>query len=325
MKKRIIFCFWVSVLFLFSCGSDDREEPEMVTYDIEASSPETSSASVGMEVVDMKDIISSSVAIPGKQDSLRKFIRTACLNFRTQDVIQAIYAIEEIAERHDGFTQKSDLISYYHYDKYIKVSKDSTLKLIYYTLKADMVIRVPVSALDATLKEIAPWIEYLDYRKLEANDVHLLLLSTQLTQNREKQGIERVKNAIDNQEKRFRETIQGEELLSEKKRRSDEALLAKLTMEDKINYSTIYLSVYGNEMVKKEIIAHEENIEGYRPGFIYRLTEACKAGWNAFIEVILFLANLWAFILLVIVIIVSYKTYKKKKTARKKSSTLKKE
>ena len=312
-------CVYLSMLII-SCSAGHREElaeyasVEEAALLADEKQIEESEKSVPADNQEgMRTALSSSAATIGKQDSSRRFIRTANICFKTKNVVQTVYAIEDITATHNGFIQYSNLRSDVNYVDNIKISKDSTLELTHYTIKNEMIIRVPNVELGAMLKDIVPWIDYLDYREIRADDVSLMLLKNQLAQKREKKGAARVENAIDNRGRRLSETIEGEEILQDKERRADEALISNFSLQDRIEYSTISLSIYQREAVKKELVPNEKNIDAYQPSFGSRLLESLKWGGSAIIEVFLFIANLWAFILCGVFIYVGIRMWKKKK------------
>lgn len=311
--SSLFFCI---AIVIYSCSSGHkRYESEATEFAVAEEKVEF--ATEEHEAADnqsgMRTAISSSAATIGRQDSSRKFIRTVDIRFKTKNVVQAVYAIEDIAAKHRGFIQHSNLRSNRSHVENIKISKDSTLELTYYTIVNEMIIRVPSAELDVMLKGIVPWIDYLDYREIRADDVSLMLLKNQLAQKRERKGAERIESAIDNRGKKLTETIEGEEVRQDRERRADEAVISNFSMQDKIEYSTITLNIYQREAVKKELIPNEKNIDAYQPSFGSRLLEALKWGGNAIIEVVLFIANLWAFILVGVLIFVGIKMWKKRK------------
>lgn len=149
----------------------------------------------------LSGLVSSSAAVENTKDSSRKFIRTADLKFRVEDVKNATYKIEDLIAKYDGFVSYTNLLSNVDNRSVIPISADSSLETIYYTVENNMTLRVPNIKLDSTLKDIAKQIDYLDYRVIKANDISLLLFSNKLTQKRLKKHSDRLSEAIDNKGK----------------------------------------------------------------------------------------------------------------------------
>lgn len=315
--KMFFFCF--TVLFI-SCSSNQKRYA--AEEEVAATTSEYVKEEINGELAEpavdnqsgMQTALSSSAATVGKQDSIRKFIRTADIRFRTQNVVESVYGIEAIVLKNNGFVEYSNLNSHINYVDAVRISKDTILETTHYTVHNEMIIRVPNVEMDKTLRDLVQWIDYLDHRIIRADDVSLNLLKNQLDQKRERKSANRVENAIDNRGKKLAETIEGEEILTDRERRADEALIFNLRLKDKIEYSTISLDIYQREATKKELIPYEKSIKIYQPGFGDRFIEAVKWGGNAILDVFLFIVNLWPFILIGCIVIFGYKKWKNRKS-----------
>ena len=174
-----------------------------------------------------------------------------------------------------------------------------------------MIIRVPNTLLDTTLKTIARQIDYLDYRIIKADDVSLKLLSNDLSQKRNQDNQKRVEDAIANRGKKLGETLDAEDRLHESQTQSDEAKLSNLSLKDQVNFSTLSLSLYQREEFKKEVIANPDS-EEYRTSIGVRITDGLKTGWHILEEIIIFFVNIWTIIVLGIIIWILIRRRKKK-------------
>ena len=262
--------------------------------------------------------ISSSAALENPSDTARKMIRTANIKFKVKDVIKATYSIENIVVKHNGFVENTNLASQINYTKETPVKEDSTLLTTYYTVSNTLVLRVPNIQLDTTLKEIAQFVEFMDYRIINARDVTLDLLSKRLEQNRLARYDSRMTNAIDSKGTRLNDVSNAENNLLDKQAQADEAKLANLQILDKIKFSTITLFLYQNQNIKYEVITKEKNIKPYSKSFGTRFIDALKFGWTIIVEFFLFLVNIWSIILIGVLVLWSVR-YFKKRISRKKS------
>ncbi|MEI6823078.1 MAG: DUF4349 domain-containing protein [Bacteroidota bacterium] len=283
---------------LFACGSGRKEE--------RAYSDVLKTDSTAIKEV------SSSAAVVNKKDTIRKFIRTADLKFKVKSVINSTYAIENIISKQGGFVTYTQLNSTIDNKTTVAISADSSLETIYYSVVNNMTLRVPTEKLDTTLKIIAQLIDYLDYRTIKADDVALQLLSNKLTQQRTQNIERRITKAIDNRGKKLRETTSAEELLASKQEQSDVAKVSNLSLNDQINYSTITLSIYQRQALKRELIANEKNIDIYTPGLGSKLLEALKTGWEMLEAIFVFFAQLWWFLLFVAIGYLIYRISRKR-------------
>jgi hypothetical protein len=261
--------------------------------------------------------ISSSAALENPSDTARRMIRTANIKFKVKDVIKATYNIENIAVKHDGFVENTNLISQINYTKETTIKEDSTLLTTYYTVSNTLILRVPNIKLDTTLKEIAQFVEFMDYRIINAKDVTLDLLSKRLEQNRLARYDSRMTNTIDNTGKRLNDVSGAEDNLLRRQTQADEAKLANLQTLDKIKFSTITLSLYQNQNIKYEVIAKEKTIKHYSTPLGTRFIDALKFGWTIVVESFLFLVNIWSIILIGALILGSVRYFKKRISRRK--------
>ena len=254
-------------------------------------------------------MVSSSAAVENKKDTTHKFIRTAELKFKVKSVINSTYNIEELTARMGGFVTYTNLTSSADREETKDISADSSLIIKHFTVSNSIIIRVPNTKLDTTLKLISKNIVYLDSRVIKADDVALQLLSNNLTIKRSNKNETRLKNAIDNRGKKLNETTSAEELLLNKQEQADNARVANLALKDQMNFSTINLTIYQNQGVHYEKIACEKDSKKYEPGFGYRILDSLSYGWSMFEDIIVFLFNLWGIILLGCIGFFIYKLY----------------
>lgn len=285
---------------LFGCGSPNDGQMEK-----SAIADSTSNA-----------FISSSAAVENGKDTTRRFIRTADLKFKVKSVIKSTYDIENIANRQGGFVTFTNLTSDINNVTTTDVSADSSLQTTFYTVTNSITLRVPNIKLDTTLKEISNNIDFLDFRIIKADDVALQILSNNLTQKRSAKNEERLTKAIDNRAKKLNETTLAEEILLSKQEQADNAKISNLSLTDQIKFSTINLSIYQRQTIKRELISNDKNIDAYEPGFGTKLLDALKFGWDILETFIVFLTKLWGLFLFAIVVYFIYKKYGHKDRTR---------
>lgn len=308
MKTIISITITVIAIFVYSCAQSSKE---MANADVATeATPSLEEAKTGNN----NGFTSSSAAVEKGKDTTRKFIRTADLKFKVKNVIHSTYDIENITLKNGGFVTYTNLTSHIDYVNTVKTSKDSSLEITHFTMLNNMVIRVPNTLLDTTLREIARNIHFLDYRVIKADDVALQLLSNSLTQKRIAKAENRLTNAIDNRGKKLKETTQAEELLLDKQEQADNAMISNLSLKDKIEYSTITLELYQSQNQKYQPIANAKTIADYEPHLGIKIWDSLQFGWTILEGIFLVIVKLWAVILAVILGFIMYKKYKKTKT-----------
>lgn len=80
-------------------------------------------------------------------------------------------------------------------------------------------------------------------------------------------------------------------------------MLANLRLKDQIEFSTIQLFIYQREVMKRELIGNDKNIEAYKPNFFIQVGDALKTGWRIFEEIILFIGKSWGVLLIIVALI----------------------
>ena len=253
--------------------------------------------------------VSSSAAVENGKDTTHKFIRTADLKFKVKNVIKSTYDIEDITNQQGGFVAYTNLTSTVNNVSTTAISTDSSLETTNYLVTNTITVRVPNTKLDTTLKEISRNIDFLDYRIISAEDVALSILSNNLAQKRAAKNEERLTHAIDKNGKKLNETTVAEETLLNKQEQADNAKISNISLKDQINFSTIKLSIYQRETIKREVISNDKNITAYEPGFMQNLLDSLKFGWEILESIIIFITKFWGLFLFVVVVYFINKKY----------------
>ncbi|MES2761673.1 MAG: DUF4349 domain-containing protein [Bacteroidota bacterium] len=240
---------------------------------------------------------------PKQADSSREFVRTADMQFKVKDVKTATFDIERIVSDNKGYVISSVLESNVNYKNSVRTGKDSMTDIINYTVHNDIIIRVPNQELDKTLSEIAAHIDYLDFRKLKANDVTKQFIASAYAEDRFNHHKERVEQQIDTKGKKLNQTVEAENSLLEKQSWADESKLNTMELKHDIAFSTITIAIYQKETTKKEAYAYAFPSEPYKPGFGTKLMDSLSDSVSILSEILLFFVKLWPIALLVIGII----------------------
>ncbi|NUY79571.1 DUF4349 domain-containing protein [Flavobacterium sp. MAH-1] len=325
MKKISLFGMALLIALAVSCkqygetenatvsSPDSKEAPAEEVAPAEEMAIMADSTNVNGNSVKSENNLSSSAAVTNN-DGKRKFVRTADIRFKVRNVAQSTTKVEDAVSVAGGFVVNTDLKSDVRETRDVKKSEDSIVRTTVYTVRNDMVIRVPNYNLDATLKNISKEVGYLDYRIIKAEDVNLQLKSTELEQKRLARFKQRVEGAVDNKGKKLVDINDTEENLLAKQETSDAALLKKMELEDKIAYSTVALQLYQDEAVKSVTLANLDSAQ-YRTGFGTQAWDSLKSGWYILEAILVFALNLWPFILIGTAVFVGWKKLGKKKVA----------
>ena len=259
------------------------------------------------ETTDAK-VVSSSAAVEPK-DSNKEFVRTADIRFRAKNVAKTTVKIEDATTKFGGYVTYTNLESVINDKSETRVSQDSILETIKFTVKNNVTIRIPNTRLDTLIKTIAKEIEFIDSRTIKADDVTLQLLTNEMARKRGASTQKRISNAIDNKGKKLNQIIDAEENLDQKKENNDARKLENLSLNEQVNYSTISLQIYQREVIQNALFASEKSINKYRPHLGLQLWEGVKTGWFMLESILAFIIQLWAVFLLVFLAWFTYKKY----------------
>ena len=289
-----------TTLILFSCGSSAEQMSDRASE----SKAFADSVSTTIQKINKS---------PMQADSNRAFVRTADLSFKVKDVKLATFDIERIVSEHNGYVTSSILESTVNYKNSVRTSKDSMLDVINYTVHNDIVIRIPNKDLDKTLTDISSLIDFLDYRKIKADDVTKQFQSAKLSENRFLDHKKRLEKAIDNKGKKLEQMVAAENELVVKQEAADYSRLNTMELAYDVSYSTVTIAIYQKETTKKEAYAYTIPSEPYKPGFGIKFIESLSDGASVFAEILLFFVKLWPIALLVVGIIALIKMVLKQK------------
>lgn len=273
-------------IFLFGCGANMEER--------------FASENAKAEMDSVRSVATSNAAVVGKADSTHTFIRTADIKFKVKDVKQSTFDIEDLVAKHNGYITYTNLSSNISYQNKVQISEDSCKELTHYVVENSVTMRIPNTELDAVLRGLAPFMDFLDHRTIKADDIKYTLLSNQLAQKRYKNYKQRYTNAIDTKGKKLKETVIAEETLATNEQIADNKTIESLELMDKVNYSTVTLYIYQPQTIKEALVANEKTIAPYVPSFGKRLGGAFKDGWFVFEQIILFFVNIWGVLVIMV-------------------------
>ncbi|MBB4036211.1 hypothetical protein GGR21_002112 [Dysgonomonas hofstadii] len=291
----------------------DQALDEMYEYSPNATDKQSAAVKFVPPVI-VPNFIASQAAIPAYDDGVHKFIRTAGMKFKVNDVVSSTHIIENIILKNNGFIIKSDITNQNMISQTINISKDSALIWQEYNLSANLELRVPYQLLDSTLRQIAPLAVVIDYRTIEASDVTTQLMAERLKQQRLAKKQQRVSTAINTRSGKLDDVIAAEESLDYAMEAADNAKVKEFSVNDKINYSAITINLYQNKIsYSEEVVRQQEFVDEYTPGFGNRAIEGLKTGWDIINSLIVFLITIWPLLLITGIGVFIYIRYIRKK------------
>jgi len=240
-------------------------------------------------------------------DAQRKFIRTANAEFRVKDVYQSALAIEDIVASQGGFVVRNDITAQTQSVQTRPRGDGKLTELAEYSLRGELIVRVPSDKTQGFLRAIVGQIDFLDHRSFEATDAQFDMLRQQLAALRGQEAQQEIGQA-EQQGGRLdqrTEALQGRDAARAAR---DEAEVSQKEFEDKVAFSTIALSIYQTPRIRAtEMVDVEAEFQRNSPGFFERLANSLRGGWYGLLDFVIALAPLWPlWVLLFVVVLVRF-------------------
>jgi len=280
-------------LFVISCGQSKEEKgknpflskTEKADKKMDVLAEQTAAAdSTSIQSSDM----SSGAAVVNHYDTLRKFIRTADLNFKVKNVYNATHKIEDLTKSFGGFVTESALSNDIRSANTKEISNDSSVVISEYSITSNLTLRVPQNNLDTFLRSLTPLVEFINKRIVTANDIHIDILKTQLEQLRNQ-------NFADETSQIKIKSTNTRLAALRAQADADAAKIDRLIMLDQIEFSTVNISIYQDSQIRYDMIANRDT-KRFEPSFGYRLMESLKIGFVIIEELFLFAIKLWGLV-----------------------------
>ena len=243
-------------------------------------------------------ITNDSVSISASKALNRKFLRTAEIKFQTKDVRKAIYKIEDLVGHYGGYLEHNQLHSDFITENTIEISEDSVMKVGKLSAEAELLIRVPNQNLDSLLRKINPLIEYLEKRTIHAEDVRVQMLANQLKAKRLSENKNRFEKSVDSRNGNASMGLEAESEVLNKQMTADEYMLNNMSLADKVNFSTVNMTIYQATALYKEMA--ENPSRNFEPNLLQRLWSSLKTGWRFISNLLVVLTKGWSIIAIIL-------------------------
>ena len=257
----------------------------------------------------------TSIAASSINDGDLRFIRKAEIIYKTDNVRNTTYFLENAVAKLGGIVTYTNLYSDIENVKKVAVSNDSSLQITSYQVNNNITIRIPKHQLDSLLKVISTTVVFLDKRVITAEEISLTELKNELEQNRMANYQMQLKDAIENKDGKINNIVDAYDNMLYKQKLEDDAFIRNKELDYEVEYSTVELSIYQDLTTEKMLVENELNIEEYKPSFFSKLGESLENGWNAILSFIIVIANVW--FLIIPLIIVGVYFLRKRRTSKK--------
>lgn len=230
----------------------------------------------------------------GRLDSTHAFVREGDLKFRVGNVPEATYRIERLTQQLGGYVRNTQLAASRQSFTQHRISRDTLQEIEHYTVTNQLLVRVPAMHLDSFLRGLVPLVDHLDARNLSCRDITLELLAEELARKRQQRHSGAVQTAVDNApDSKLSAKVDAQNTVLSSETAADAALLEKLTLEDKVQFSTLAISIYQPNLVRTHLVPVPETPVQWKPSAGEKLGRAMSKGWLGLLELVFVLALLW--------------------------------
>lgn len=245
-------------------------------------------------------------------DAQRRFIRTAQAEFSVKDVYESALAIEDEVAAQGGFVVKNEITAQTQSTQRRPMGDGKLLELAEYTVRGNLVVRVPSEHAQAFLRAIVDQMQFLDHRNFDAFDAQFDLLRQQLAYERSQQAQQELGQAAQ-QGGKLDQKVDAIQARGMARAGRDDALVAQKEFEDRIAFATLRLALYQAPQIRRtELVDVDAVFERNSPGFLTRLGGSLRVGWYGVLDVFLALAKLWPLWLLLTIAGVAWRRFRKK-------------
>ena len=262
---KALYCLYILSfsLFIFSCNSSAIKQQE--------------------EVVALSD----TTSVNGFSGDEVKLVKTAGLHCKVHDVEKSTRAVSAIAQQFGGMVFNLSMEYEETGRNELPLSADSLMIVTVATPQANMTIRMPSQNLEAFMYGVADIGYFTKSSTLNIDDRSLQYLENNLKQQSRTAVIT---GSSLRRDKSFTHTraIQVKDDVIDKQ-------LANKSIDAQVNYSTVSLTLYQNQVIRKEVVANYA-VADYQLPFSQRLGNAISNGWQMFQSFLLVLAHLWMFV-----------------------------
>jgi len=230
-----------------------------------------------------------------------KLVKTADINIKVKDVRQTGETIATLTKQYGGMVMHHQVQSTPGSTTDVHISNDSTMRIAAYSTTGDMTVRVPSDKLEEFMTKVGHMGIYINVSRMDIEDKSLDYLAAQLKLkdrqelvSQQRSGKIKIKNPTD-------VLLLKDDMIDQR--------IENLRTDAAVKFSVISLNFYQSDAILKEIIANDDP-SAYNIPLFQRLGLAFSNGWAIFVDVLIGLTNIWAFILVGLVVwrtIVYYK------------------
>ena len=255
----------------------------------------------GYEAVNNGSSSADSVKTDSTVTSQPKLVKTAGIRFKVKNVQQTEEHIGALATGINGMVMHHQMGATVERSLDVRISDDSVMRVTSFHTSADITVKIPSSKLEEFMNQVSHMCIYGNDRSMDITDKSFDYLSAQLKL--------KSRTELVNQQKRGKVIIKKTEDVLNLKDDMIDQQIGNRQIDDAVKNSVVTLSFYQSNTINKEIIANDDP-SAYNLPFFKRLGMAIENGWAVFVDVIIGVASLWAFIIAGIGVWLIFRYYK---------------
>ncbi len=280
MQKRILIMFVAAVLLLSACKGNYSSGEKVLSANADSAS-------------------TSADTVAGKP----KLVKTAEMQFKVKNVLKASEAVTALTSQYDGMVMNNHLQTTVDNSEEVRLSNDSVMQISAFITTAEMTVKIPQQHLSEFMNQVSHMSIQVNMMKVDVEDRTIDYLSARMkTQNRTDMIAYRQQAKVTDKN--------ADGILALKDDKADRQI-SNLKTDDEVKYSTLNLIFSQNAGINKQVAANTD-LSAYNLSIPSRLWLAVSNGWLMVTEVIVLIANLWAFLLLAVLGWLSFGYYKKR-------------
>lgn len=266
-------------IFLFLAACNGRMNHQEASY-----APTTAADSVASSITSLNDVS-------------RKWIRTADIQCRVDNVLKTTTQLEQLVSRLNGIIVESRLENEAIQVKEFNYRTDSLKKVQLYVPTAYLTLKMPVHYLDTVVYTLSNAASFIHHRTLKQEDITLQHLANSL------------KNEALSPVKEPGKKLEQVQYNDGKKERSIAREIENLQLLDNVAYATLTVQLFQPQLTDTSVQVDPQSAT--RADFGVQLAQAMQKGLELFRWILLFFVQLWPLWVIAIILFLGYKKWLK--------------
>lgn len=325
--KRTLLSTLVLMALLSACSRPSDHAPPAYNSEpsTEQSMEQSATASMALESGDLSDkqspqdnrtdhqnpALVSPATDQSQADHLadKKFVIHVSSNFSVKDVVETSNTLEKLTLELGGYVQSRRIFNETNYVRSYPIGNEQLKTLTEFMRHGELVLRIPNAKVSEFLAGVQGQVVFLDGQEFHAKDVVLDLERQALNAKIEAEKQALLSPLSPTKSDDLADKSNHVNTITQSKYQQALAKLDRQALNEQVTFSTILLNFRQNPQLFASITPdiHAHINKDKQANFTHRLGEKLTQGWQSFLEMVLWLAGLWAFVVGAIVFILLWK------------------